>query len=83
VETRFAAADLAVHARSLGLHVHMDRVNSLRRLRYAATIGAHSADSTHLAYGPRRSLPGLLGRLERVNTDALHPPAPSVVPGSP
>jgi hypothetical protein len=39
------------------------RVNSLRRLRYAAAIGCHSADGTHLAYAPDRNLPTLLGWL--------------------
>lgn len=62
-----AAARLTAHARSLGLHVHMGRVNSLRRLQYAATIGAHSVDGTHLVYGPRRKLPELLGWLEQLN----------------
>ncbi|GAA3292684.1 hypothetical protein Dvina_51730 [Dactylosporangium vinaceum] len=65
-----AAAEVASHARSLGLQVHVGRVNSLRRLRYAAAIGAHSADGTHLAYGPRRNLPQLLGWLEQVNAEA-------------
>ena len=62
-----AAAQLAAHARALDLHVHVGRVNSLRRLCYAAGIGAHSADGTYLAYGPRRNLPKLLGWLDQVN----------------
>lgn len=71
-----AAAHLATHARSLGLHVHMGRVNSLRRLTYAARIGCASADGTHLTYGPHRKLPELLGWLEHVNTGAATPPIP-------
>ncbi|MEV6927045.1 hypothetical protein AB0M46_21430 [Dactylosporangium sp. NPDC051485] len=63
-----AAAQLAAHARALGLHVHVGRVNSLHRLRYAASIGAHSTDGTYLAYGPRQNLPKLLGWLDQVNT---------------
>jgi hypothetical protein len=55
-----AAARLAARARTHGLHVHLGRVNSLRRLRYAAAIGCHSADGTFLAYGPGRNLPTLL-----------------------
>lgn len=47
-------------ARSLGWWVHMGRVNSLRRLRYAAEIGCQSADGTYLAYGPEQNLPRLL-----------------------
>jgi hypothetical protein len=61
-----AAADLTAHARCLGLPVHMGRVNSFRRLAYAARIGRTSADGTHLAYGPRRKLPELLGWLDRL-----------------
>ncbi|MEV6932282.1 hypothetical protein AB0M46_48410 [Dactylosporangium sp. NPDC051485] len=62
-----AAARLAAHAHGLGLHVHVGRVNSLHRLRYAASIGAHSADGTYLAYGPDRNLPRLLGWLEHLH----------------
>lgn len=58
-----AAAGLAGEARRRGLFVHCGRVNSLRRLRYAAEIGCHSADGTYLAYGPDRNLPTLLGWL--------------------
>lgn len=61
-----AAAALAAEARARTLHVHMGRVNSLRRIRYAATIGCHSVDGTHLAFGPRRRLPELLGWLQTV-----------------
>lgn len=34
-----------------GAQVHMGRVNSLRRLTYAAAIGCDSADGTYLNYG--------------------------------
>jgi hypothetical protein len=61
-----AAAELAAKARARGLTVHMGRVNSLRRLRYAHTIGCHSVDGTYLAYGPDRNLPSLLGWLRTV-----------------
>ena len=57
------------------------RVNSLKRLRYAASIGCHSADGTCLAFGPDRNLPRLLGWLTQVNaanpaitTSAAFPP---------
>lgn len=71
-----AAAGLTTRARSLGLHVHMGRVNSLRRLRYAAAIGCDSVDGTYLAYGPDRNLPLLLGWLEHLH--ALPAPRPSI-----
>jgi hypothetical protein len=38
----------------------MGRVNSLRRLRYAADIGCDSVDGTYLAFGPDQNLPTLL-----------------------
>jgi hypothetical protein len=86
-----AAAELAAHARRLGQWVHVGRVNSLRRLRHATAIGAHSADGTHLAYGPRRKLPELLGWLEQVHHATPEPASAGVVvrpttgpgPGSP
>jgi hypothetical protein len=62
-----AAADLAAEARGRGLWVHLGRVNSLKRLRYAASIGAHSADGTYLAFGPDRNLPTLLRWLDDVH----------------
>jgi hypothetical protein len=68
-----AAADLTAEARRRGLAVHMGRVNSLKRLRYAASIGCGSVDGTHLAYGPDRKLPELLRWLTLVN----HPLAPA------
>jgi hypothetical protein len=58
-----AAAELAAEARARGLTVHMGRVNSFTRLRHAASIGCHSVDGTHLAYGPDRNLPRLLAWL--------------------
>ena len=56
-----------------GLWVHMGRVNSLRRLRYAADLGCHSADGTYLAFGPDSNLPKLLAW--------LHPAQPSMFGG--
>lgn len=54
-------------ARSHGKHVHMGRVNSLERLRYADYAGCHSADGTYLTFGPDVNLPHLLGWLRAVN----------------
>lgn len=70
-----AALDLTAQARRRGLAVHMGRVNSLKRLRYAASIGCGSVDGTHLAYGPDRNLPVLLGWLR-----TLHAPTPASTP---
>jgi hypothetical protein len=48
--------------------VHMGRVNTWRRLRYAAAVGAASVDGTYLTYGPdvnTRRLLAWMDRLER------------------
>jgi len=68
-----AAADLTARARAHGLGVHMGRVNSQRRLRYAAAIGCQSVDGTHLAYGPDRGLPELLRWLAQLTEPPLPP----------
>ena len=44
------AADLAAEAKRRGKWVHMGRVNSLRRLRHAVSIGCDSADGTFLRF---------------------------------
>ena len=62
-----AAGRLAQQARQHGLWVHMGRVNSLRRLRYAHSIGCHSADGTCLAFCPDLHLPRLLAWLADLN----------------
>lgn len=54
------ARALVAEAKRRGKHVHMGRVNSERRYRYAAAIGCDSADGTYLTYGPDRNLPSLL-----------------------
>lgn len=47
-----AARRLVGVAKARGLAVHMGRVNSLRRLRYAVDIGCDTVDGTFLAFGP-------------------------------
>lgn len=66
------ARRLVADARYRGKWVHMGRVNSESRLRYAHAIGCHSADGTYLAHGPDVNLPKLLGWLRRVP----HPATP-------
>lgn len=61
-----AAAATAAEAKRRGKGVHVGRVNSHKRLRYAAYIGADTADGTFLAFGPGTNLPRMevwLGRL--------------------
>jgi hypothetical protein len=56
-----AAADLANQALSHGKWVHMGRLNSGKRFKYARDeVGCHSADGTFLAFGPDTNLPRLL-----------------------
>lgn len=57
------ARDLAREAKTRGKWVHMGRVNSRLRLRYAIAIGCDSSDGTYLAFGPNVNLPRLLGWL--------------------
>lgn len=60
------ARALVAEAKHLGKHVHMGRVNTYRRLLYAATIGCDSADGTGLTRGPDKNLPILLRWLRAV-----------------
>lgn len=64
-----AAAALAGEARSRGKWVHMGRVNSRKRLQYAARIGCHSADGTYIAFGPNINLPKMLRWVQEVNNE--------------
>jgi hypothetical protein len=48
------AADLAGEAKRRGKWVHMGRVNSLRRMKYADAIGCDSADGTVLKHDKSR-----------------------------
>jgi hypothetical protein len=54
---------LVAEAKARGKHVHMGRVNSERRLRYALHIGCDSADGTYIAFGPDVNLPNVLAWL--------------------
>lgn len=54
-----------------GMWVHMGRVNSARRMRYAADIGCDSVDGTFLAFGPNQNLPRLTRWLADVNAPNL------------
>lgn len=61
------ARDLVAEAKRFGKSVHMGRVNSRTRLRYAAAIGCDSADGTYIAFGPDRNLPRVLAWLDEIN----------------
>jgi len=69
---------LGPHARALtgeakrrGKWVHMGRVNSQLRMRYAMNIGCDSADGTFIAFGPDQNLPKVLGWLRHVDHPQL------------
>lgn len=63
-----AARGLVQAAKARGKHVHMGRVNSYRRFRYAEAIGCDSVDGTFLIYGPEVNLPRLQGWLHHLES---------------
>lgn len=60
------ARHLVLQAKSRGMWVHMGRVNSRRRLRYASQIGCDSVDGTLLAFGPDKHLEPLVRWLSQL-----------------
>ncbi len=65
------ARNLAAEAKRRGKWVHMGRVNSERRYRYALAIGCDSVDGTYLTFGPDANLPRLLAMTRLSNQGAL------------
>jgi len=63
------AARLTAEARRRGKDVHMGRVNSLKRLRYAQDIGCTSADGTFIAFGPDKNTPEVQGWVNTLNVE--------------
>jgi hypothetical protein len=55
-----AARELAAEAKARGKRVHMGRVNSRKRFRYAMSIGCDSVDGTHLIKAPDKNLANVL-----------------------
>ncbi|MBC7644233.1 MAG: hypothetical protein H7123_03835 [Thermoleophilia bacterium] len=51
---------IAAEAKVRGKWVHMGRVNSEKRFRYAQAIGCDSVDGTFLTFGPDVNLPKVL-----------------------
>jgi len=60
------AADLAREALAHGKTVHMGRVNSYKRMRYADDLGCATTDGTFLAFGPDVNLPRLDSWFQRL-----------------
>jgi hypothetical protein len=73
------AAELTRRAKAAGLAVHMGRVNSLKRLRYAESIGCDSADGTFVGFAPEENVRRLFGWLDELALERIrtHTPAPT------
>lgn len=65
------ARQYAAEAKRRGKWLHMGRVNSERRYRYAAAIGCDSVDGTYLTFGPNENLPTLLAWTRNEGQSAL------------
>lgn len=63
-KTAHESGAIATEAKRRGKWVHMGRVNSLRRLQVAASMGCDSVDGTFLKYAPDINWPRLLRWLE-------------------
>lgn len=66
-----AARAITAEAKRRHKPVHMGRVNSLSRLRYAGAIGCDSADGTYISFAPDLNLPHVLGWLRDVNDQGV------------
>jgi hypothetical protein len=61
------AREMATEAKAHGMHVHMGRVNSLKRLQSAAMKGCDSADGTFLKVAPDENVPRLMNWLKKLD----------------
>lgn len=64
-------ADLMAQAKARGMHVHVGRVNSWKRLHRSALAGADTVDGTFVRFGPAVRVPEMVGWVRRL---ADHPP---------
>ncbi|MEW1657900.1 hypothetical protein [Streptomyces sp. NPDC093707] len=62
------ARTLVDEALNRGKAIHMGRVNSLKRLRYAAEIGCTTADGTFVAFAPDTNLQRCLAWVDAVES---------------
>lgn len=65
------AAMVAREALAHGKHLHMGRVNSYKRFKYAASLGCHSVDGTFLAFGPDTNLPRLREWIRKLSMEDM------------
>lgn len=61
------AAEIAAEAKSRGKGVHMGRVNSELRIRYAHHIGCDTADGTFIGFHPGKNLPAVMAWMRGIN----------------
>lgn len=66
-----AAHSLTVEAHRRGHPVHMGRVNSAKRMRYARYLDVDSVDGTYLTFGPDTNLPTVLAWLRETNDQGV------------
>jgi len=62
---------LVREAKRRGLWVHMGRVNGIKRMRYAMSIGCDSVDGTFLKFGPDANMPRLQKWLDSLNSHPM------------
>ena len=67
-KTGYESSVLIAEARRRGKWVHMGRVNSLKRINAARSMGCDSADGTYLKYGPNVNWPHLLSWFNEIET---------------
>lgn len=65
------AREIIARAKRHGKWIHMGRVNSEKRYRYAHSIGCDSTDGTFLTFGPDRNLPRLKAWLRSADQGIL------------
>jgi hypothetical protein len=65
------AREVVRQAKTRGKWVHMGRVNSEKRYRYALAIGCDSADGTYLTFGPDKNLPKVRAWLRVVDQGVM------------
>lgn len=63
----YAASALIIEGKRRRKHVHVGRVNTPERMRYAARAGADSVDGTRLAFGFNANWPFLRDSLRCIN----------------
>lgn len=68
-----AAREIAAEVKALGKQVHMGRVNSYKRLKYANDIGCSSSDGTFLTFAPDTNVPRMLRWFEKLEGQPVQP----------